>query len=212
MGYLRTGIAPWGGRFYLWDLVTSEGTPLRDAALATLRALVPIGQESVAAAHALGQHDAQFKEFFLCMERDHPLYTALGERIAPLTIPPYTWYLRVPDLPGFLRLITPVLERRLATSAMAVYSGELRLDFYRGGLRLSFERGRLVTIAPWQRPVWGERQQASFPPLVFLQLLFGHRSLTELRDAFPDVRALPEAAALLDALFPKRHSRVIALD
>ena len=160
----------------------------------------------------MGQRDAQLKEIFLCMERDHPLYAALGEQIAPLAIPPYAWYLRVPDLPGFLRLITPALERRLAASPMAAHSGDLRIDFYRGGLRLTFEAGRLAPITPWQRPIWGERQHASFPPLVFLQLLFGHRSLAELREAFPDVRAQPEAAALLGALFPKRHSRVIALD
>lgn len=212
VGYLRTGVALWGGRFYLWDLATSEGIPLREVALATLRALVAVGPEAEQAAHAMGQRDAQFKELFLCLERDHPLYAALGERIAPLAIPPYAWYLRVPDLPGFLRLIAPALERRLAASAMAAYSGDLRLDFYRGGLRLTFERGRLVTIGPWQRPIWGERQGAGFPPLVFTQLLFGHQSLAALRDAFPDVRATPEAAALLDALFPRRYSRVIALD
>ena len=158
------------------------------------------------------RHDAQFKQILLCMEREHPLYAALGDRVAPLVTPPYAWYVRVPDLPQFLQLITPVLERRLAASPMAAYSGEVRIDFYRGGLRLTFERGDSVAIVPWQRPIWGERQHASFPPLVFLQLLFGRRSLAELRDAFPDVRALPEAAALLEALFPKRISRIAALD
>jgi predicted N-acetyltransferase YhbS len=212
VGYLRTGVALWDNRFYLWDLTVSAGIPLREAVLASLRALLVAGQEAAAAAHAMGQHDAQFKEIILCLDSDHPLYTALGERIAPLAVPPYAWYLRVPDLPGFLKLLTPVLERRLAASPMAAHSGDLRLDFFRGGLRLTFEVGKLTAIAPWQRPIWGERQHASFPPLVFLQLLFGHRSLAELRYAFPDVRALPEAAALLDALFPKRHSRVIALD
>ena len=38
-GYVRTGTMLWGDSFYFWDLATSEGTPLRDAALATLRAL-----------------------------------------------------------------------------------------------------------------------------------------------------------------------------
>ena len=59
----------------------------------------------------------------------------------------------------------------------------------------------------------GERQHATFPPLVFLQLIFGYRSLAELSDAFPDVRAgQGEVVALLEALFPKRHSRVAARD
>jgi predicted N-acetyltransferase YhbS len=211
-GYVRTGALLWGENFYIWDLATSEGVPLRAAALATLRALQSAGAEAEVATRAIGQTDARFKQFFLCMERAHPLYAALGERVAPLATPPYAWYVRVPDLPAFLRLLTPVLERRLASSPMAAHSGELRIDFYRGGLRLAFERGQLRAIEPWQRPIWGERQQAGFPPLVFLQLLFGHRSLAELRHAYPDVRALPEATAILDALFPKRRSRIAALD
>lgn len=211
-GYVRTGTMLWGETFYLWDLAVRDGVSLRAAALPALRALVAAGAEAEQAAHAAGQIDATFKRIMLCMEREHPLYAALGERVAPLEVPPYAWYLRVPDLPDFLRRVTPVLDRRLAASSMAAYTGELRLDFYRGGLRLTFAEGRLTAIAPWQRPIWGERQHASFPPLVFLQLLFGRRSLAELRAAFPDVRATDEAAALLDALFPKRVSRVAALD
>jgi predicted N-acetyltransferase YhbS len=211
-GYVRTGTMLWGETFYVWDLTVRDGVSLRAAALPALRALLAAGAEAQAAAHAAGQTDAVFKRIMLCMEREHPLYAALGERIAPLAIPPYAWYVRVPDQPDFLRRITPVLERRLAASPMAAHTGELRLDFYRGGLRLTFTDGRLTAVAPWQRPIWGERQHASFPPLVFLQLLFGRRSLAELRDAYPDVRATDEAAALLAALFPKRVSRVAALD
>lgn len=211
-GYLRTGTLLWGDTFYVWDLAVREGVSLRAAALPTLRALVAAGPETERATHAAGQTDAAFKRIALCMERDHPLYAALGERVAPQVLPAYAWYVRVPDLAGFLRLIAPVLERRLAASPLAAHSGELRLDFYRGGLRLTFAAGRLTAVAPWQRPIWGERQQASFPPLVFLQLLFGRRSLAELRDAFPDVRASDEGAALLEALFPRRVSRVAMLD
>jgi len=29
---------------------------------------------------------------------------------------PYAWYIRVPDLPAFIRRIKPVLEKRLALS------------------------------------------------------------------------------------------------
>ena len=31
--------------------------------------------------------------------------------------PPYAWYVRVPDLPRFIRRIAPALERRLAESS-----------------------------------------------------------------------------------------------
>ena len=44
---------------------------------------------------------------------EHPVYEALGNRL-PTIRDPYAWYLRVPDLSGFLNHIRPVLEKRLA--------------------------------------------------------------------------------------------------
>jgi hypothetical protein len=125
--------------------------------------------------------------------------------------PPYAWYIRVPDLPAFLELIAPALERRLALSPAANYSGELTLNFYRYGLRLMFEAGRLAPIAPWSAPAYNANPDAGFPALVFLQLLFGYRSLAELRYAFPDVVVSSAAAPLLNALFPARPSWVMPL-
>lgn len=124
---------------------------------------------------------------------------------------PYPWYLRVADLPRFLRLVAPALERRLAESAHAGYTGELTIEFYRGGVRLAFESGRLAAIEDWQRPVWGE-SMAGYPPLVFLQALFGHRSLPQLRRIYPDVWAEGDATALLTTLFPQRPSLLMPLD
>ena len=103
------------------------------------------------------------------------------------------------------------LEARLAGSVAAGHSGELRLDFYRGGLRLVFADGRLVTAEAWRAPIWEAKATGGFPPLVFLQLLFGHRSLAELRHAFPDVWADDEGRPLLEALFPPQRSWVMPL-
>jgi GNAT superfamily N-acetyltransferase len=212
-GYARTTTQTWENRFYVWDLAVRDGVSLAAVAPPVLRAFLPVAEVAAAASRAAGHADESFKEIMLCLERDHPLYAALGTSVAPRWIEPYAWYVRVPDLPAFLRSIAPVLERRLAASALASYSGDLRLDFFRDGLRLAFADGTLTAAEPWRRPLWGERQQATFPPLVFLQLLFGHRSLDELRYAFPDIRVgQHEIAGLLDALFPKRLSRVAALD
>jgi len=150
---------------------------------------------------------------------EHPMSSALrGRDLQP--DPPYAWYMRVPDLPRFLRHVAPVLDRRLAASAFAGYSGELLLSFYRDGLRLEFQRGRLADVTPWRqsRALNGvERLQttaapragAMFPDLTFLQLLFGYRTLGELQHAFADclVRT-DEARALLLTLFPKQPSNV----
>jgi hypothetical protein len=147
---------------------------------------------------------------------DHPLRSVLGELVpVSLTYPyaayPDLWYIRVPDLTRFVQQVAPALEHRLASSAQAGYTGELAIDFYRSGLRLAFESGNLVVVERWQRPLWGE-SKIGFPPLVFQQLLFGYRSLHELRCLYPDVWAEGDAASVLHALFPKRQSSLIPLD
>ena len=145
------------------------------------------------------------------MHRNHPVYEILKTEMLIRRDLPYAWYVRVPDLPTFLRAIAPVLERRLAQSVLAGYSGELALNFYRAGLHMVFVDGRLQTVENWRSPLWHSNENASFPPLVFLQLLFGHRSLDELRYAYPDVWANEETAFVLKTLFPARASWVIPL-
>jgi hypothetical protein len=136
---------------------------------------------------------------------EHPAYQVVPSLLAR-SREPYAFYLRVGDLPGFVRHIAPVLERRLAESVAVGYTGELRLDFYRDGLRLAFERGRLVAAESWAP---AEGRSAAFPNLTFLQLLFGHRSLDELHVAYRDCFAHDdEARLLLSVLFPKKPSSV----
>lgn len=150
-------------------------------------------------------------ELAFMLGRTHPAYTAMGESIAPRYHKPYAWYLRVPDLPRFLREITPVLEQRLAQSIMPGHSGDLMIDLYRSRLKLVFEHGKLTAIETLDAPAYGEDPPAGCPPLIFLQLIFGYRSLAQLRATFPDVYAEPEAAVLLDILFPELPSRVDSL-
>lgn len=140
---------------------------------------------------------------------EHPAYLALGD-IAPLLREPYAWFIRVPDLPGFIRHIAPALEKRMEGSAAEAYTGELKISFYRDGLRLVFTQGRLAQAEAW-KPVQDE-EGASFPGLTFLQLLFGYRSFVELHEAFPDCRAeTAPARTLLDALFPKQLADIFPI-
>jgi hypothetical protein len=138
----------------------------------------------------------------------HPLYEVIPE-------PPlcrldrhdhYSFYVRVPDLPGFLHHVAPVLERRLAASVASGHTGELEVSFYGDGLRLELKRGRLNGVESWS-PTVEERGDAAFPDLTFLQLLFGYRSLEELDYAFADCSpGERDARVLLGALFPRRPS------
>jgi hypothetical protein len=160
---------------------------------------------------AKGQEYAQRDQrtsqaFAFMLGREHPAYQALGD-ILPSVREPYAWYMRVPDLPAFIRHIAPALERRLAESVAISYSGELKLSFYRDGLRLAFQDGHLAKVDAWKPQ--DEEESAAFPGLTFLQMLFGYRSFDELHSAFADCYWDNwRARALLSILFPKRLSDV----
>ena len=149
----------------------------------------------------------EFNSFGFVLGAAHPAYEALGNRL-PAIRDPYAWYLRVPDVCGFLNHIKPVLERRLAESIGSGHSGEFRVSFYRSGLRFVIEKGKLTTIAPWE-PSPEDGGVIAFPGLVFLQLLFGYRGYDELQYTFADCWCdSEEARALINILFPKKLSNV----
>lgn len=136
----------------------------------------------------------------------HPAYEAAG-RALPMELRPYAWFLRVPDLAAFILRIQPVLEKRVAESVCAGYSGEIKITFFRTALRLKLENGR-ITEAENTPPGKWMHADAAFPPYTFLQLLFGYRSLDELKYSFADCWTSEKAAVLLSVLFPKKLSDV----
>ena len=149
--------------------------------------------------------------FAFLLGKEHPVFGAISDWL-PRPGRYYAWYLRIPDLPDFIRHIAPVLERRLAESTAAGYTGELKISFIVGGLRLSFKGGRLARVENWQTTQEDSRyrpiaRDALFPGLIFTQVLFGYRSVEELEYAFPDCVITPgKARELLNMLFPKQPS------
>ncbi|MFZ6031656.1 MAG: GNAT family N-acetyltransferase [Chloroflexota bacterium] len=161
----------------------------------------------VAYPNAFGENEP-FEAFGFWLGAEHPVYRVIPDRL-PRIRPPYAFYMRVPDLPTFLHHIAPALEKRLADSLLAGYTGEVRVTFYRGGLRLGFENGRLIKAEDYQPAPVGHEGEAAFPERTFLQVLFGRRSLEELRYMFADCWTNNEdTAVLLDTLFPRRASNV----
>ena len=213
VGYLEHVGRLWGSVVNVRELEVRAGVSWRAVAYPVLAYLCETGEMYAREAKSeLGTLD------FWLLGNAHPFRSVLQFNGAR---PPYAFYLRVRDLPGLLRRLTPVLERRIAESPLVGHTGELRLSFYRSGLRLLFAGGRITCVEPWvpARTVVGvdfgltsaddRRPSAAFPDLTFLQLLFGYRSLVELEAAFPDciVRGA-EPRALLVALFPKAPSKV----
>jgi hypothetical protein len=146
-----------------------------------------------------------FGAFGFWLGRHHPVYETIPDGL-PNVRKPYAWYIRVPDLPGFLELISPVLEEKLAESPFAGHTGELKITFYRHGLKMLFEKGKLH-VETWQPSPHGHSGDAAFPDLTFTQLLFGYRSLEELDFAFADCWCGNDTArGILNAFFPKQPS------
>ncbi len=190
------------------------GTNHHDAAPALLRELKRLGEQtpvkrSPSPSDAPDAPDEPLETLILELGRSHPCYETLQSAWLQSREPPAAWYVRVPDLPAFLRRIAPVLERRLTDSPFTGYSGDLGLDFYRGGLRMCFEDGKLTTVEDCQFGAYDNSAKGGFPPLTFLRLVFGYSSLGELRAAYPDVWVNGEADALVETLFPKRSSRLV---
>lgn len=208
-GYVLARRGRWGDALGIGGLAVEPNVSLLTAFPSILRGLRDLATTTL----FTGTGEARpVTRLSFALGSSHPVYAAIGTNRTARINPPYAWYVRVPDLIALLRQITPVLERRLSSSMFSGYTGELLLNFYRGGLRLGFKTGKLELIEPWKRPVWGDEGSAGFPPLVFLQVLFGYRSMHDLRHAFPDVWAGDDPAALLDVLFPAQPSWALPLD
>ena len=150
-------------------------------------------------------------KFGFMLGASHPAYDALTDSL-PGVHKPYAWYIRVPDLPAFIRHIKPALEKRLAESIAVGYSGELKISFYHDGLRLVFEKSQLTNVEAWKPTPANNDESVAFPELTFLQMVFGHRSFDELHHIFADCYwNNNEARRLLEILFPQKLSDVLPI-
>ncbi|HEU5381910.1 MAG TPA: GNAT family N-acetyltransferase [Ktedonobacteraceae bacterium] len=207
-GYLLVAARRHSSNLSVWALNIAPGVNWQAVVEPLLRSLQSYGMQIPVVQPEVGP----LREISFVLGSTHPVYDALGQTLAPYFELPYAWYVRVPNVLAFLQHIAPALERHLADSTAAYYTGELKLDFYRRGVRMVFEKGRLAALEPWRAPLYKNTTDAQCPELVFLQLLFGYRSLDELRYAFPDIQVQSESAGLLKALFPLQHSWVMPLE
>ena len=122
----------------------------------------------------------------------------------------YKWYVRVPDPVAFIRLIQPILERRLEGSGANRYTGEFKIGFYNlTGLALKFEQGKLIDVGMIQGK---DGYSVSFPWNLFWNVVFGDQSGEDLRAVLPDVDlGSGRSLVLLNTLFPKQTSWIEGL-
>jgi len=148
--------------------------------------------------------------FNFALNGNHPAIKVASNNL-PLKKRPYSWYIRVPDLLKFLRLVTPALENNLANSACNGYSGSLEICLFSKGIKLEFQNGKILEITESRYPD-EKKMDVSFPGLTFLQILFGWRDIHELRYAFPDCTLKEAKLSIVESLFPKIPSRIWPVD
>ena len=115
----------------------------------------------------------------------------------------YAWQIHVPNMAALLWALGPVLQRRIAHSPFAALTREIPLCFYRETISLRFEAGRLAEVTNLGPTGTGP---VNLPPLQFIPLLLGYRTLDDLRAVYPDVRVESAWRLLVDTLFPKVSS------
>lgn len=118
---------------------------------------------------------------------------------------PYAWQIRVTDYASMFRKMKPLFEERLATSSFHNLTERLNFNFRRYVIQTSIENGMITEI---QRLETGESCPIGLNPLVFTQLLLGHRNRHELEMNYPDFHVQDTHKQLVDVLFPKLPSYI----
>jgi hypothetical protein len=194
----------WGKNYFVRELGVLPGHSWRAVGLFLTRYFKKLADVLKA------KEEKQLSGISFGLGQGHPIYEALGRQLDEQRRP-YAWFIRVPDLPAFLRHIAPALEKRLAQSVLAGHSGKCRVNQYQQQFCLVFEKGKLTEVEPYTAKQV-EDGDIHLPGTTCLQLIFGHASLDELNAIHPDCYAKEiEAAVLFKILFPKRPSWVVGL-
>ncbi len=185
-GYMRLPASHFGE-----ELTINEVSRLSyDAALATLNHLKTLAEQK-------GKPGIRLNV---------PAHCSLMQAARPFTTTEYgtyAWQIHVPDMAALLRAMTPVLERRIARSLFAGMTRDVPICLYRETISLRFSGGKLAEVVNLG---FTGRQAVSFPPLQFIPLVLGYRTMQEQRLAYPDVGVAPVWRGLIDTLFPKVDS------
>ncbi|MBC8506140.1 MAG: GNAT family N-acetyltransferase [Anaerolineales bacterium] len=202
VGFLAHPPFLWGPTLtvVMYEIVT--GVSWLDVTPSVLRYLKVEGKS-----YAEKEKDQELEAFAMWMGTEHPVYEAIIDRL-PRKRDPYAYYVRVADLPGFIRHISPVLEERLENSVVVGHTGELKLSFFRSGLKLIFEKGILKDVEAYA-PEHSNDGDVLFPDLTFLRVLFGYNDFWEVEKMFADCYARNDhGRALMPILFPQMASNV----
>jgi len=202
IGYVIIGRANWDQQLVVHGCAFTRGYGWAHTLPALMQALAHIRGDVVIRDPQI--HEITGVRFIL--DSQHPLFTQLTYGVTHTREPEYAWYVRVADVAYLLNTIKPVLERRMRHSALAGYSGQSTWSFYGEGVTLHWDAGTLTKVAQARVPRNGEGCDATFPPHLINMLIFGRKSVQEMKEWHHEVWATPTCKQLLDTLFPKAPS------
>jgi len=198
IGYFRVRKNMWGPLLEFTEATVRPGGQARgsqDTWMAVLRFAKALATQR------------NFQKLCFALPKTHPLVTVARHLAAELERQ-YAWQIRIADRAEFIRFIAPALERRLAHSLLAGFSGNVDINAMTRLIRLQFKQGRLASVTDE-----GDQQRqgaARMPPLVLTQLLLGYQSSHQIMQCHPDASVQPAAQQLVDILFPKTESFIYA--
>jgi predicted acetyltransferase len=152
----------------------------------------------------------------ICEQRGFETLTATISYLDPLSkqlvdlggvqsVPAYAWQIRIIDYVKIFEKMKTLFEKRLAASPYSHLTEKLFFNFRRYTVQVSVEDGKITKI---QRLESSEDRTIGLNPLVFTQLLLGHRSRNELEMTYPDFGIRQSHKHLIDVLFPKLPSYI----
>jgi len=118
-----------------------------------------------------------------------------------VSVAAYAWQVKVLDHLSLFSKLAPLLESRLEGSGYGGLCETLNLNFRKFNIKMTVKNGKIVGT---KRGVDCRDRTIGLNPYVFPQLLLGHRGVTELEAAYPDVRITDTHRPILEAMFPRR--------
>ena len=140
----------------------------------------------------------------LMLPDGHPARRCVSTHLERPISSPFGLYVRVPDLPEFLRTVAPTLEARVEASPATGLCGNLTIDLFTERLEVRFDAGRLVGVERVPPTDDEDSSDLQMPHEAFLHLLLGNRSLAEVGDGYADCEVGTDRGGLLgEVLFPR---------
>lgn len=119
----------------------------------------------------------------------------------------YAWYIKIPSIPRFIRIMGPLLSKRLNNTEFHEFTGELMITDYKRGYTLSFDSGEFkkITKATDKDPAM---YHLRMPWGALTRLLMGYETFDSLASHEPDATCSSFMQPLVRLLFPQLEANV----